>query len=107
MPREDRRIYFDYSETYKAIYALSVQKEMKKPPPGTVTSVAPHPEDSTKFAVKIENNLKHESYDMDYGRDFIAAALMLYCRGLGIPLPKQAQKSVELDFGSITLRIQI
>lgn len=106
MPREDRRIFFDYSEAYKAIYALSVQKEIKKPPPGLISSIEPH-SDSSKFTVQIEDQLHSASHRLEYGRDFIAAALMLYCRGLGIPLPKQAQKSVELTFGNIILRIQI
>lgn len=45
MPREDRRIIFEFQETYKALYAMCVQREMKKPPPGMVAAVVVHPTD--------------------------------------------------------------
>jgi hypothetical protein len=107
MPREDRRIYFEYDETYKAIFALCVQKDFKKPQPGTIKSVEPLAEDSGRLNVRIENDLDHTSSVTEYNRDFLAAALMLYCRSIGIPLPKSAQKSIELMPGSVILRVQI
>jgi hypothetical protein len=107
MPREDRRIYFDYDETYKAIYALCVQRDFKKPAIGAIKSIEPHPDDSGKLNVLIENDLDHSSKVMEYNRDFLAAALMLFCRSLSIPLPKSAQKSIELVPGSAVLRVQI
>ena len=107
MPREDRRITFDYEETYKAVYALCVQKEFRKPPQGVISAIDQNPGDPAKLVLRIENHLAHKSHDAEYGRDFMAAALMLYCRGLNIPLPKTGQKSVELAPGEVTLRIQI
>lgn len=107
MPREDRRIIFEFQETYKALFALCVQKEMKKPPPGLVAAVNQHPDDSTKILVRIENPHSNMVQDVEFTRDFLAAALMLYCRTCRIPLPKSAQKSVELGTDSIILRVQI
>jgi hypothetical protein len=107
MPREDRRIYFDYDETYKAIFALCVQRDFKKPQPGAIQSVEPLAEDPAKLSFKVVNQLEGTSSVSEYSRDFLAAALMLYCRSLSIPLPKSAQKSVELIQGSVILRVQI
>lgn len=107
MPREDRRIYFEFQETYKAIYALCVQNQIKKPQPGMVTAVMQHPTDAAKAIVRIENVHDKTSQDIEFTRDFIAAALMLYCRTLRIPLPKSAVKSVEYAPDSVILRVQI
>lgn len=107
MPREDRRIIFEFQETYKALYAMCVQREMKKPPPGMVAAVVVHPTDSTKVLVRIENAHSNTAQDIEFTRDFLAAALMLYCRTLRIPLPKTAQKSVDFLPDGVILRVQI
>ncbi len=65
------------------------------------------PSDSTKAIVRIENVHDKTSQDIEFTVDFVAAALMLYCRTLRIPLPKSAQKSVEYAPDSVILRVQI
>ncbi len=109
MPREDRRIMFSYDEAYKAIYGLSMQKNMKKPPPAQLVSIDKHPNDENLLVVGLENI--QENWDapkhMEYTQDFMAAALMLFCRGCGIPLPKSAKKSVMLMQGGVILRVEI
>lgn len=107
MPREERHIFFDYAETYKALYALCVQKEMKKPPAGAITEVRVDPKDEKNLIFVIENNLDNISGEREYSRDFLAAALMLYCRGLRIPLPKGARKSVGIEPQCIVLNVSI
>lgn len=107
MPREDRRIVFEYDEVYKALYSLSAQKGLKKPPAGEIKGVEEDPRDSANFHVKIENPLDKTAMKLDFTRDFLAAALMMYCRGLGIPLPKKARKSVMLADGNVVLRVEI
>lgn len=107
MPREDRRIIFDFVEAYKAIYALSVQKEMRKPPPGVISRIAADTENDQNLKIMIENPQDNSTAQKEYSRDFLAAALMLYCRTLGIPLAKKSQKSVEFTGDSVVLRITI
>lgn len=107
MPREDRRIYFEFQETYKAIYALCVQNDIKKPQPGMVTEVSAHPADDTKVLIRIENIHDQSKQYIEFTRDFMAAALMLYCRTIRIPLPKTAKKSVEFSPDAVILRIQV
>lgn len=108
MPREDRRIYFDFSEVYKAIYALSVQNGIKKPPPGVLTKVARDKDDPKKILATIENPLQKDSgLAVEYSSDFIAAALMLFCRGHNIPISKRARKSVEYSETEVALRLEI
>ena len=107
MPHEERRIFFDYVETYKAIYALCVQKEMKKPLPGEIVAIKIDPKDDRNLVFNIENKLDNTSGVREYSRDFLAAALMLYCRTLRIPLPKGARKSVDIEGDRIILNVSI
>jgi hypothetical protein len=107
MPREDRRIFFENDEVYKALYAMCFQKQMKAPPPGQIATILEDDENKGQIKVRIENPLDKTSANLEYTSDFMAAALMLFCRGCGIPLPKQAKKSVVIHEGQIILRVQI
>lgn len=108
MPKEDRRIIFTFEEAYKAIYSLSTQKDIKKPPAGTVTKIVKDDESENVIYMHLRNDQEWEGErKVEYSRDFIAAALMLYCRGSGIPLPKSAKKSVVLGTNNIILRVEI
>jgi hypothetical protein len=107
MPREDRRISFDNEEVYKAVFALCTQKQLKKPIPGRIVKVTETAGEGP-ITIDFENPLeKNVNAKEEYTRDFIAAALMLFCRGCGIPLPKSARKSVMLVDGVVILRVQI
>ena len=107
MPREDRRIIFTYAETYKALYALCMQKEMRRPPPGSIVAITIDGDDDKKLTVRIENMQENTEHEVDYSRDFMAAALMLYCRSLSIPISKKASKSVEFKSEGVVLRLVI
>ena len=107
MPREDRRIHFEPDEVYKAIYSLCAQKDRKKPPPGEVKSVEQDEKDPNVIYVHIANPLEKTAVKEEYSRDFLAAALMVFCRGVGIPLPKKARKSVIISDGAVMLRVEI
>jgi hypothetical protein len=107
MPKEDRRIVFDHDEVYKAIYALAIQKEITRPPPGVLTDLRLIEGPPAEVAVRLENPAQNFNQEFKYTNDFIAAALMMYCRGLGIPLPKKAHKSLLVVEGKLSLRVQI
>jgi len=106
MPREDRRIIFDLSEIYQALYKLSVKQEgMKTLPVGEIIKIEEDGIDSNKVNIHLENKLDGEKTMTTFTRDFIAAALMMMCRGCGIPLPRKAKKSVMIDVDRLILRV--
>lgn len=107
MPREDRRIIFAADEVYKAIFALATQKQLPKPPPGALSQITMTGDDPPKIILHLENPGQNKKETVEYNYDFVAAALMLFCRGMGIPLPKKAHKSVMLQDGQIILRVQV
>lgn len=107
MPREDRRIIFDNQEVYKAIFAICMQKQMQTPPAGILKGIRTGDDDKEIVILDVMTNKEAEESEtkIEYKQDFIAAALMLYCRGLGIPLPKSAQKGVVIKDGEVMLRM--
>ena len=108
MPREDRRVIFDFSETYQAIYKLALKSEdAPKLKPGAIRKIEEDGLDANKINVHIENPQTGEKYMVTYSRDFIAAALMMFCRGAGIPLPRRAGKTVMMDHDRVTLRVMV
>ena len=109
MPSEDRRIIFDFDEVYKAIYGLCVRRDLKKPPSGKIISVRRKADDETVFVLNFHDKQKIEAPDarVEYSKDFIAASLLLFCRGFEIPIPKTSQKSVLIGSEHIILRIEI
>ena len=108
MPREDRRITFSYDEVYKALYTLCSQKGLPIPPVGNILRVREDQKDISKIYVEIDEQAERAKEQLEYSRDFVAAALMVFCRGVGIPLPKGGRKSVMFSEGqAVVLRIQI
>lgn len=108
MPREDRRIIFDMSETYQAIYKLSLKQiDAPKLITGAIMKIEEDGLDGNKLNFFLSNPQDGDKKMITYTRDFIAAALMMYCRGAGIPLPRRAGKTVMLRDGSMILRVTV
>ena len=105
MPREDRRVIFDMSETYQALYKLSLKQEGgEKMIAGVIIKAEEKEDDPNKISFYLSNPQTEEKKVVTFSRDFVAAALMMFCRGAGIPLPRRASKSVIVEKDKITLR---
>lgn len=104
--KEDRRIIFDYEEVYKAIYSLCMAKDYRRPPAGQVQKVSEKPGDDTVIILQIKT-LDEQVLKLEYGRDFIAAALLTLCRGLGVPIAKRARKSIVIPEDSVVMRVEL
>ena len=105
MPREDRRVIFDRNESYQAIYTLAQKQDnMQRPMPGAITKIEEDAEDPNKINFYITNPQTDENKVAVYTRDFVAASLMMFCRGAGIPLPRKASKSVIVKNNELILR---
>ena len=108
MPREDRRINFDLSETYKAIYTLSQkQEDAPKLMAGAIETIVVSPDDANNIEIVIVNPQMNEKAKIVYSRDFVAAALMVLCRAENIPLPRKAAKTVMIDSDRVILRVMV
>lgn len=107
MPREERRIFFDYEEAYKAVQLLSLEKGLAKQPAGSVSVVEISPNDPQQINFVILKEKSGLEAVVPFSRDFLLAALMTMCHGIGIPLPKGANKSLEIMPEKIIIRVQM
>lgn len=108
MPREDRRVIFDMSETYQALYRLSLKKDDEKTlQPGAIVKIEANANNEDQFDFHLSNPQEGVEMTVTYSKDFVAAALMMFCRGEGIPLPRRAQKAVMVREGQMILRVVV
>ena len=108
MPREDRRIIFDMSETYNALYKLSLKADdAPKMIAGLIAKIEEDGLDANKINIFLENPQEGEKRMVTFSRDFIAAALMMFCRGAGIPMMRRANKTVMIKDGVVILRVTV
>lgn len=108
MPREDRRIIFDMSETYQAVYRLSrKQEDSPKLIIGAIMKIEEDALDNNKINFFLSNPQDGTKGMVTYSRDFVAAALMMFCRGEGIPLPRKANKTVIIKDNELILRATV
>ncbi len=107
MPQEDRRIIFSNEEVYKALFTLRDQKGMKPMPFGEIITAGFDTQNRDNIFFMLEDRIEQVHTKVEHKRDFVAASLMVFCRGVGIPLPKNAKKSVMIKEGAVILRVQI
>lgn len=107
MPREDRRVFFDLEESYKGVYLLCEQKDISKPVAGILHKVDPNLDNPLALDFHIESNRSGKIEIFTYTKDFVIAALMTLCRDARIPLPKGANKSLEMHGAHLVLRVQM
>lgn len=107
MPQEDRYITFTNEEIYKALHAMCLQKNIPIPASSRITHIQREANEPDSVSMILENPITKELKKEVYKDDFLAAALMVYCRGVKIPLPKNAQKSITLKNSKVVLRVLI
>lgn len=106
VPREDRRIIFDLSEAYQALFAFYTKREGKALMAGRLVKVEEDKADDKRLFFHVQSPDSNKPVKLEFGRDFLAAALLLYCKGCGIPIPKVGKKSVVLRDKDVILRVQ-
>lgn len=107
MPREYRRISFDFTETYKAIFTLCMQNKLPRPFAGSITAIGFKGGEDMNVIIRFVNGLQGTTVASEYSRDFLTAALIRYCQSCAIPLPKKGMKSVEPGDEGVTLHITL
>jgi hypothetical protein len=98
---EVRYIVFTADETRNAVIGF-VQKQGHLATPGDVAAVElVGPNEAPSAIVKLQPALAKKPINL--GAQYLVAALLLYCMDRRIPLPKQAEKKVELSVNGLTL----
>jgi hypothetical protein len=106
MPSEERFITFSLDEVQKALSISLIQKDMELLPKGNLISLEISNDEDKKedIFLKIENSPSDVS-NLNFDRKFFAEALVFYCQGSGIPLPRSGQKLLNILKDKIIMKI--
>ncbi len=100
---EIRYIVFTADEMRNAVIGF-VQKQGQLAAPGDVAAVElVGPNEAPSAIVKLQPALAKKPINL--GSQYLVAALLLYCMDRRIPIPKQAEKKVELSVNGLTLMV--
>lgn len=108
MPKEDRVIIFDYEEVYTALRIHSITQKLEIPSEGEIQTLA-FPADNTQDSiVSIELTKKDGTKEtLDFALDFFARALVFFCQGNNIPIPRAGTKEILHKDNKVLMHISL
>lgn len=106
MPSELRRLIFSNEEVLAAVadYSASGRSPL---PSGSVVSCRVYGEPKVRVRVEVEDPRRDYPVVVEIEPEVIGAALLRYCIAQGIPVPKQAEKSLQVHGDNIALKLTI
>ncbi len=108
MPLEERFITFNLKEVYKAISIRCLQEDKDELPKGVLTSIEINGGDNEdQNIVYLHIDQEGETVQLEFDREFFALALVFYCQGSGIPLPKRGQKVLKVLEDRIIMKMSL
>jgi formate dehydrogenase assembly factor FdhD len=102
MPIEVRYIIFTPEETRQAVVAFAM-KEGYAAAPEDILAVDVSSSVNETVSVNLEIRAPNKHKAIKIGADGVVGALLLYCRGRKIPIPRRAQKMFESSSDGITM----
>jgi hypothetical protein len=101
-----RRLLFSNEELVAAISEHN-QRSGKKLPTGAVVACKPLGRPELMVRMDIFEQRSGETRTIDLTPEVVGAALLRYCMSHRIPIPKNAEKSVQVQGDDIVLNIEI
>jgi hypothetical protein len=105
LPTELRRIVFSHDEFRQALDTHLGQQRTKLPA-GRIASVGFAGDDRGEVVLEIHDRRKGLDQLVSVTASHVAAALLRYCFNNGVPMPKDAQKSLVIAGDNIALEIK-
>ncbi len=102
MPDETRHLHFSNLELYRALLEHCIRRH-RTLPNGRILKVSTQAAPRPGFSVLIHDDLRHDNDTVQFDLATIAAALIGYCRSRGVPLPRNARKSLRVVDNRIRL----
>jgi hypothetical protein len=97
-----RRVVFSGDEFRDALRDHGGDGQVQLPP-GNIRRVAFNDEGHTELTASVSPPGADSATDVTLSATSVAATLLKYCMHLGIPLPRNAQKSISLSGTNIVL----
>ena len=106
MPTEYRKLVFSNGELRQAVAEFSEANGLILPQDEIIkldlTGQRQHP-----VTYHYTTGTQRGSTEVSLSRDQLAAALIIYCRSLRIPVPRSAQKNVKIDGTEVSLLLHV
>lgn len=106
MPREVRTITFSQLEVYQAMAEFAARNG-RAMPPGTLDRLAFNPQQEPALVMAVRTPGSPIIQKVAFRQAEVAAALILYCRGNRIPLPKNSRRKLESADDGVTLILHL
>jgi len=106
MPSELRRVIFSNEEVLAAVteYSASGRSPL---PSGEVVSCRVYGEPEVRIRVEIRDERRDYPLVVEIEPEVVGVALLRYCMTHGIPVPKQAEKALQVHGDNIALNLTI
>jgi hypothetical protein len=105
MPQELRRLIFKEDELRLALSEY-ISGYVDANERGFLVSFKVTPKDPCEVAIMVQSD-KGKQFSRVLGEAHVAAALIAYCKTLGIPIPKRADKSLKYIPNGMAMDIKI
>lgn len=106
MPTEMRKIVFSEEEIVKAVLSQN-RHSVRKLPPGDIVQVKAKSAPEPLLELDIFDPESEATKTIKLDTPYLAAAMLRFCIDSNIPIPRVADKSVQILGGSIALNISI
>ena len=106
MPSEFRQILFSNKELIEALYEYDRAGQTKLLQ-GDILSCTPVEEDKVAVRLKLMDPESGETQVASLSPEMVAAVLLRYCIKHRIPMPKNAEKSIQVHDDQISLDVRI
>ena len=106
MPSEFRQVRFTNKELIEALCEYNDAAQTKLPG-GNIVSCTPVTEATVAVRLELSDQESGETQVVSLAPELVAAALLRYCNRQGIPMPKNAGKSIQVHGDEISLNVHI
>lgn len=106
MPLETRKLEFTEAEVQTALVSYSLRRDIALPE-RNIEQVFIGEGTNPTVVLEYVPGQPGDTSEIEFSGEQVAAALILYCRGQKIPLPREAKKVLREEQGGISMIIRI
>src|SRR4051812_46977937 len=105
MPTETRKIQFERDEIRAALIHYALRTEMRLPKEAIEkVKIAP---DGATVTFLYARTAEGQARELNFTEQHVAAAVILYCKTHGFPLPREAEKMIKAEGTGISMMMRL
>lgn len=107
MPSEDRFIVFNYEEIYTALRIRKITENEELPPNGVIKTLDFKQNQTDEDSIEVALDVKGKKQKLEFTREFFALALVFFCQGNNIPIPRAGTKILAQKDDTVVMHIKL